>query len=201
MSRGRCFSLMRIKFSIFQPPFQFSSRIAIENFHSERIKRHLLRKHIIISVNSFRIKSFRRKKSNIRKFRNCGVVTFSSYNRKEQKRNRSKISILLDLAQQRREACIQNVPRATWIALWDVFNATKAASTSFAQTKILASTDFNFRTEWFHSKVNEQRVHIYIYINIFQIFSAKRIYHLRNMYTGCPKNIQTTFSLFASRLC
>lgn len=147
MSRGRCFSLMRIKFSIFQPPFQFSSRIAIENFLSERIKRHLLRKHIIISVNSFRIKSFRRKKSNIRKFRNCGVVTFSSYNRKEQKRNRSKISILLDLAQQRREACIQNVPRATWIALWDVFNATKAASTSFAQTKILASTDFNFRTE------------------------------------------------------
>lgn len=58
-------------------------------------------------------------------------------------RNRSKISILLDLAEQRRRGVrirIQNVPRAAWIVLWDTFRVLQ-------KRKFWQNTDFNFRTK------------------------------------------------------
>lgn len=120
-----------------------------------------------------------------------GWPHFQALQSRSRKEIRSKISILLDLAQQRREeggACIQNVPRATWIVLWDVFKRNESGQReSFAQTKILASTDFNFRTEWFHSKVNEQRVYIYKFPKYF----PPNEFIIFTVCTRCvPKNIR-----------
>lgn len=98
------------------------------------------------------------------------MATFSSSTIKEQKRNpfQDFNSPRFSSTKEGEGACIQNVPRATWIILWDVFKRNESGQReSFAQTKILASTDFNFRTEWFHSKVNEQRVYIYKFPKYF----------------------------------
>lgn len=103
-------------------------------------------------------------------FEIAGVATFSSSTIKEQKRNpfQDFNSPRFSSTKEGEGACIQNVPRATWIILWDVFKRNESGQReSFAQTKILASTDFNFRTEWFHSKVNEQRVYIYKFPKYF----------------------------------
>lgn len=99
------------------------------------------------------------------------MATFSSSTIKEQKRNPFQDFNSPRFSSTKEGgggACIQNVPRATWIVLWDVFKRNESGQReSFAQTKILASTDFNFRTEWFHSKVNEQRVYIYKFPKYF----------------------------------
>lgn len=118
------------------------------------------------------------------------MATFSSSTIKEQKRNpfQDFNSPRFSSTKEGEGACIQNVPRATWIILWDVFKRNESGQReSFAQTKILASTDFNFRTEWFHSKVNEQRVYIYKFPKYF----PPNEFIIFTVCTRCvPKNIR-----------
>lgn len=163
-TRSTFFPVLFLRFNFSLPIFvevKFKIRTVNRKFSFQREEDDI--RYLEVEHNFSKLVSNRREISNIRKFRNWEDVMTrgASHFQPTIERNRSKISILLDLAEQRRRGVrirIQNVPRAAWIVLWDTFRVLQ-------KRKFWQNTDFNFRTKWFHSKLNERRIN---FANIFR---------------------------------